>query len=548
MYGFNVQWHARETLPQIPPDLLFAGASKAVQGTVQLLTPVICWGDSRAYVFDDRVHHQHAWLVVYGDGEHVTGGQQLVDFRHVSAIRELPNGIALELHDASGRTAEISHLQLQGLTGRDRRDAEIEGLPTGMPFFLSDGHDMLAAEDGRAYLAAVPDSLAAQWLFSNGRLTHVATRQVLGLGIRPLPSGRDTGRWHLSPEGRLMYGDGARGLVADDATSEVLLQALDKARLETRWQVMWPGQGRRRKAEGLLVDKLEVRLQVAEDYWAGTSDKIYFSINGGARRQLLAEGFERGTLLRVPVDLAHLMPGRSVFADDLDSIELYQVSMGGTGAQWRMSSLDLRVNDQISNRVLGSASGWLKPAEKANWSGRVNWLDWRHEQDQSPLDYAGLTYPVDWLPMLADWRYWRSYDPSSIDGVCQLIGVSAGHVLAYDLKEKSVVYLKPNTKDDAYTWVYTPQGSIIVKHWDKATSRDQYIRHSQLGAGKPVVCAGELSIGESSSHLAISDLLGMINDASGHYKPDGGACLGHVLERLAQLGFDTRDTQTHSRA
>lgn len=542
MYGFTVKWLGREDLPQIPQGMLFSGVPREQEhGRVQ--TPVICWGKSKAFVFDDRVHHQHAWLVVYGDGEHVTGGHCLTDFRHILDIKESPKGVALDLYDSHGRTVEITHLQLDALQGGKGRESEREGLPTNIPFYLSNGRDLLAADEGGVYVAARPDALVAQWLFKDGRLTHVASRQVLGLGLRPLPAARDTGKWHLSPKGELRYGDDSRGLVADPATGEVWLQAQDKEAPGMQWQVKWLGPVDRSKAANLLVKKLEIRVQVADELRAGTSDKVYFSINRGVGRQFLAEDFERGSLLRATADLTRLFPGQSLFADDLDSVELYQVSSDGYGPAWRMSSLDLVINDEMSNRILGSDSAWLLPADGANWSGRVNWLDWRHEHGDTPLDYAGYTYPIQWQPMLADWLSWRSYEPSTLEGVCQLIGVTQGRVLAYDLKSKSPVYLKANTDNDAYTWVYTPQGSIIVKHWDKAASRDQYVRHSQLGAGKPVVCAGEASIKGSAVH----DLLGMINDASGHYKPDGGACLVHVLERLGQLGFDTSSTQVHSR-
>ncbi|MFJ4153197.1 hypothetical protein ACIPZF_00080 [Pseudomonas sp. NPDC089752] len=396
-------------------------------------------------------------------------------------------------------------------------------------------------------VAAASDALAATWLFKDGRLTNLETRQALGMGIRPLPEPQEADHWHLSPAGELSYDDGARGLLADPYSGDVRLQARSEVAAATRWQVKWPGQFARGKTSGLLVSKLEIHVQVADEYRAGTSDRISFSINGSLRHQYLADNFEYNAALQATVDLPLMFPGRAVFADDLDSIELYQESVGGYGPAWRMRSMDLVVNDHMINRVLGSDSPWLLPAKGANWTGKVNWLDWRQEYGTTPLDYAGYTYPVKWTPTIGDWLAWRSYDPATIEGVCQLIGVSDGQVLAYDLKGGHPLYLKPNTDNDAYTWVYTPQGSIIVKHWDKAASRDHYIRHSQLGAGKPVACAGEFTIRRITTHLVVRDLLGMINDASGHYQPDGGACLGHVLERLTQLGFDTSESQVHTR-
>jgi len=546
MYGFTVQWQSRDQLPQIPPQMLFAGVARKARETEEVLTPMIGWAANRAYVFDDRLQHQHAWLVVYGKGGQITGAHQLTDFRHIHDITESANGVALDLHDASGRWVEIQHLLLQSLVGQKFRDEGPETLPVGIPFCLSNGHDVLTVDEGGARISVAPDASSASWMFKDGRLTHLATRKVLGMGIRPLPAAQEEDRWHLSPEGELRYGNGQRGLAADPVTGEVWLQLRGEAAPTTQWQVKWP-EVARVKTSGLLVSKLEIHVQVADEYRAGTSDKIYFSINGSRVHQYLADNFEYNAALLAVVDLPSMFPGQAVFADDLDTIELYQESVGGYGPAWRMQSMDLVVNDHMINRVLGSDSPWLLPGEGANWIGKVNWLDWRQEQGTTPLDYAGYTYPVNWKPAIADWLAWRSYDPENIDGICQLIGVFDGQVLAYDLKGKHPVYLKPNTDNDAYTWVYTPQGSIIVKHWDKAASRDHYVRHSQLGAGKPVVCAGELTIRREVSHLAVLDLLGMINDASGHYQPDGGACLGHVLERLAQLGFDTSVTQVHTR-
>ncbi|MDR0210103.1 MAG: hypothetical protein LBJ33_13160 [Pseudomonas putida] len=548
MYGFNVKWQTREQLPEIPQDMLFSGVSRdapaADSGHAPVMsTPVINWGSSKACVFDDRVHHEQAWLVVYGDGQRLTGAHLLQGFRHIADIQEAASGVALRLIDASGREVEVSHLQLDSLDGKEGRESEIEGLPVGLPFCLGHDQALLMADDKGVRIDSGPETLAMQWLFKDGKLTSVATGQVLGLGIRCLPATQGSERWHLSPEGALTFGDRAQALCAESVHGEVWLGPQDERSPSARWQVKRP----RNKASGMLVETLVLHVQVCDEYSAGTADSVYFSINGSHHQQFLARNFERGSALVAEVDVASMFQGRTIFADELVSVELYQVSGDGYGPAWRMSSLDLVVNAHMSNRVLGSDSPWLLPASGANWTGKINWLDWREEGGQTPLDFAGYTYPVNWRPLLSDWLNWRSYEPETLDGVCQLIGEYQGRLLAYDLKDKKPVYLEPNTEIDSYTWVYTPQGSIIVRRWEKTASRSSYIRHSQLGSGNPVVCAGELTIARVVSHMAVQDLLGMINDASGHYLPDGGACLAHVRERLAQLGLDTSGTQIRYR-
>lgn len=104
-----------------------------------------------------------------------------------------------------------------------------------------------------------------------------------------------------------------------------------------------------------------------------------------------------------------------------------------------------------------------------------------------------------------------------------------------ELKRRWCGTLKPNTEGNSYTWVYTPNGALIYRWWDH-DDRAAYVRHSQLGSGDPVICAGEMRVGELGG---IISLIEMVNDASGHYMPDGGACLGHVQAKLEQLQIDT---------
>lgn len=90
--------------------------------------------------------------------------------------------------------------------------------------------------------------------------------------------------------------------------------------------------------------------------------------------------------------------------------------------------------------------------------------------------------------------------------------------------------------DGHYSWVFSPNQAIIYK-WNsgEAIKKGDYVRHSQLGSGKPVICAGEWTIEKSQ----IGYIIGTINDASGHYKPDGRKCMRPVLDKLKCLGVDT---------
>ena len=119
-----------------------------------------------------------------------------------------------------------------------------------------------------------------------------------------------------------------------------------------------------------------------------------------------------------------------------------------------------------------------------------------------------------------------------------LLGSVGGKLIGTELYSRTCEYLKPNSDGNSYTYVFTPDGAIIYKYWDH-DDRDNYTRHSQLGQGKPVICAGEFRYNQLSF---LESVIGIVNDASGHYKPDGGACLRFVSEKLEQIGIDTSKT------
>ena len=554
MYGFTIEWMTRAQLPSYPQHMAFSGVQTDVPSPGEastLRTPVVRFGRQHlAVVLDDRHQHDVAWLVVFAGGVDLGGAHKLEGFRHIVDIQETDEGVTLRLIDASLRDTEISHQLLSTLAdhaGRPGRIEQRQHLPVGIEFYLHDGHGYLVADGDGVHAVTQPEPLAARWTCQQSTLTHVQSRKQLGLGICCKAAADATDAWRLDDQGALLFGDGGHRLSVEPSTGEVSLRPLDAADAQSTWRVTFGDELVRDPSSTLIVDKLQLSVHVSGEYQAGTGDRVLFGINGSRYRQFLAENFVHGAVLQADVDLSKFFIHHDVFVDEIKSVELYQLSAGTYGPAWRMSALDLDVNGQMRNRLLASDSAWLyADPHKPCWQGAVNWLDWRRPGHDAPLDFAGYTYPVQWQQLVGDWLAWRSYDPHQIDGVCQLIGAQNGRIFAYDLKHRIPVYLKPNTENDSYTWVYTPQGSIILKHWDRRTPRDEYVRHSQLGAGSPVVCAGEMRISQQPGPLVVEDLLGMINDASGHYKPDGGACLGHVLQRLRQLGLDTRATQVHS--
>ncbi|MFJ4348620.1 hypothetical protein [Pseudomonas sp. NPDC089401] len=546
MYDFTVTWQSREQVPKIPPGLLFAGLPQGAGQETK--TPVIVWGERRAYVFDDQVDRQRAWLVVFGDGEHVSGGSSLSGFRGISDIR-IFSSVSLELTDAAGLTIEIQFALLEYLSGSQLPGHGFEGLPLGIPFYLSNGKRMLVADGNGVHMAVDPDAGDGRWLFERGGLVHSSTRQVLGLGARVLPASAQVPRWHLSSQGVLSYGEGAHVLVVDPDGGQVgLRDAADASSADAPWSINWIPHVSRSKAEGLLVRKLDICLEVAKGQWPEVAGKVHFSINGSKARQLLTRQIRSGASLRVTVGLANMFSGHSIFTDDLHSIELFYLREKDEGPAWRFCSLRLEVNDAMSNGVLEVASPWLLPGKLQCWSGKVNWLNWRHKQGDSPLDHAGYALAEHCKALPASWLSWRSAAPETLDGACQLIGASQGRILAYDLVHETPVHLPANTGNDVYTWAYSPHGSFIVKHWGEAVPRDPFFKHCRLAAGGSVVCAGEMRIRRVASDLVVQDVLCMTNvdDARG-YRPDRGACLVHVLERLGQLGFEGTRAHVYSR-
>lgn len=116
-----------------------------------------------------------------------------------------------------------------------------------------------------------------------------------------------------------------------------------------------------------------------------------------------------------------------------------------------------------------------------------------------------------------------------------------GQLIGETLKTRQCVILRPNTLGNCYVYIYTPGGAIIYK-FHEGDRRGEYTRHSQLGSGEPVQCAGEFRLNPAGF---LDSMLVLVNDDSGHYQPTGSQCLGFVSAKFQRLGVDTSNTQWH---
>ncbi len=157
------------------------------------------------------------------------------------------------------------------------------------------------------------------------------------------------------------------------------------------------------------------------------------------------------------------------------------------------------------------------------------------------VDVSKETYPVGWIPWVGDLKSWRSYDPTTIPGVGILVRSAIApngtkQLIGKNLMTKEEEVLVDHGDGGHYSWVFHPSQAIIYK-WNsgEAIKKGDYIRHSQLAGGVPVICGGEWTLEQGQLGIMIAT----INDASGHYKPDGGKCMGPVLTKLELLGVNT---------
>ena len=292
------------------------------------------------------------------------------------------------------------------------------------------------------------------------------------------------------------------------------------------------------------ITELTLSMTIDDKYWAGTDDNIYLSIGNEANMQLLANAPRVGDKIVIDVDIPRLFGRNSIHISELSHLSLHQLPTDHPVANddWELGSLTFIANGIFTNSSFTKIHHWLGNHSthlQQVWAGQIKWSQWSNS-DHRPIDLNTQTYPVRWLPYIADLKAWRTYDPSKIDGVGQLVGMVDGKLIGEILKTRQTEVISPNGDSDSYTWVYTPEGSIIYRLW-KHTDTQDYIRHSQLGSGRPVICAGEFRVETFAN--PIKHVIAHINDASGHYQPDGGACLRYVAEKFQALGIDTSETQ-----
>lgn len=297
-----------------------------------------------------------------------------------------------------------------------------------------------------------------------------------------------------------------------------------------------------------IISKLTLSARISDSFWAGTDDTVYIGMGHGAKLQLLGKAPRVGDNITIDIDIARMFERSDVHLAELDHVSLWQLPTAHPLASdnWELEVLTLTANGIFTNGSFNRIDRWMSnpfPELRQVWAGKVRWSQWSNS-DKRPVDLNAQTYPVRWLPYIGDLRAWRTYDPSQIDGVGQLVGMVDGKLMGELLKNRQSEMLTPNGNSDSYTWVYTPEGSIIYRRW-KHTDGNDYVRHSQLGSGRPVICAGELRVSSTSGTDPIKTVIAHVNDASGHYQPDGGACLRYVAEKLEALGIDTRETQWH---
>lgn len=162
-------------------------------------------------------------------------------------------------------------------------------------------------------------------------------------------------------------------------------------------------------------------------------------------------------------------------------------------------------------------------------------------------------YTINWIPWIGDLKSWRNYDPKSISGVGRLITSHNGAVVGEPLAGTPTCNVLTTGE---YTFVMKWQNNEVTPDYIENTDivylkqaqvlGPDYIRHSQLGAGLPVFCAGTFKVRHNwifdDDLEAINELTEVTNN-SGHYKPLC-KCLGVLHAKLTALKVNTGNAKT----
>jgi hypothetical protein len=465
-------------------------------------------------------------------------------------------------------------------------DNQFENLQPGCIFSL------LSITDGRA-ITAVPGDVTARtavtppagqaWTYKNGLLINVDTGQALtaqpdgGIAVMAV-SGDPTPfqKWAYDGNGYLLLqADASRVLVTTQPTgaSPLALQGFDPSGAAPQYwftrslpsstaearplSVSHAGLGSDigdSPSLGALVATLKVRITIANDWFSGTTDDIYVSLaaDQSVWTRIMSRP-SRGDQAEISIDLLDMFPCGNVTFADLSTLYL-GFDANGTGLftdDVKIAGIVLTATDQAGNTYQNNSfsqlNQWIRPQYRSlfhwsrpvSWVGNISWAGWTTPSGK-PMDLFLKTYGITLMPYIGDMLSWRTYDPSTIDGVGLLIGSMNGLIVGDNLKNRRCEILGPG----AYTWVYVPSAdAIIYKYWNKNAPLSDYTRHSQLASGAPVICAGEVQLVTEFASSGMEACIAMMNDASGHYKPDGGSCLSHVSDKFERLGISTRNTQ-----
>ncbi|AMB85732.1 hypothetical protein AWM79_10645 [Pseudomonas agarici] len=437
------------------------------------------------------------------------------------------------------------------------RENQLAQLLPEQHFFLgSNKHtgSRLVFNASQAQLVSVEDAQEQDgaWRYEQEKLIDVATGLALTTKsdsiVLAAPDPENSHQnWYMSSDGYLIQPLSGKVLEFEDG--RIQLMDYDTLRAERlHWRIRHIRQRRainavfQRRQLG-YISKLSVTVTVANVFWAGTSDKIMMTLTSLDKAVRLFDAPSAGDSVTIDIDIQAMFGKPRIPMRDVHTILFYQESRAESGGndQWKLESIVLKANDRYLNDSLRSINRWVSPPYRSahiSWGSTISWCNWRDIRYNRHIDFNGQTYPVTLMPYIGDLKAWRNYDPSSIDGVGQLIGMNNGRLIGEILKTRDCEALKPNDSNNSYTWVFTPEGSIIYRLWNHEDSAD-YVRHSQLGNGRPVICAGEFRIERRADVDGVVDVIAMVNDASGHYKPDGGACLGSVEEKFKALGIPT---------
>lgn len=485
---------------------------------------------------------------------------------HQGLIRSFGNDLAwtqtgehsVELAEHTATLAEHQRWRFKPyLVSPFTRENPLAQLLPEQPFFLEcDQHPgfrwALTAAQAQWLPATDTEAQHGAWRYAQGKLIDTASGLALTSQSEQIllatPRDEDAHQqWYMSSDGCLIQPFNAKVLEFEDG--QVRLMDYDLLRpAHAHWQIR---HFRQRRASLAVfesqplgyISKLSITVTIANVFWGGTSDKIMLTLTSLDKAVRLFDAPHAGDSVTLDIDIQAMFGKPSIPMRDVHTILFYQESRAVSGGndQWKLESIVLKANDRYLNDSLRSINRWVSPPFRSahiSWGSTISWCNWRDIRHNRHIDFNGQTYPVTLMPYIGDLKAWRNYDPSSIDGVGQLIGMNHGRLIGEILKTRDCEALKPNEGNNSYTWVFTPDGAIIYRLWNHDDSAG-YIRHSQLGSGRSVICAGEFRIERREDIDGVVDVIAMVNDASGHYKPDGGACLGSVEEKFKALGIPT---------